>query len=136
MKAKHAQAKAQRLETVQNIFKGKYLPKIPTLRIGYKAPQNLAEAKSIIRELGRNMAEHAFLIGRHLRWVKEQLAHSEFIPWVEGNFWFSVRTAQRMMAFSEQCDDAGRLLEYEPRKSDTVTYLTKDRPSGVVTAHL
>ena len=36
----------------------------------YKAPATLDEAKTAIQSLGRSMAEHAYIIGKHLIWAK------------------------------------------------------------------
>jgi len=83
-------------------------------------PKNLSEAKVIINNLGRNMAEHAYIIGKILVWIKEQLKHGEFIEWIEKNVWFKKRTAQNFMAFSEKCDEEGLLI-------DSPHYLEKDK---------
>jgi Protein of unknown function (DUF3102) len=95
----------------------------------FNAPASLDEATKDIVSLGRNLAEHAYLIGRYLTWVKRKLGHGKFTQWVEAYLWFSIRTAQNMMTFAELCDAKGKLLEYAPRKSATVAHLAKKKTS-------
>jgi Protein of unknown function (DUF3102) len=63
----------------------------------FNAPASLDEATKDIVSLGRNLAEHAYLIGRHLAWVKHKLGHGKFTQWVEAYLWFSIHTAQNLM---------------------------------------
>jgi len=92
----------------------------------YQEPANLDDAKTRIINLGRNMGEHAYIIGKILIWVKSQLEHGEFLKWTEKNVWFVQRTAQRFMSFSAKCDDKQKLLNephyLEKEKSDTMSH--------------
>jgi len=98
------------------------ITKLPT----YQEPANLDDAKTRIIQLGRNMGEHAYIIGKILIWVKSQLEHGEFLKWTEKNVWFVQRTAQRFMGFSAKCDDEQKLLNephyLEKEKSDNLSH--------------
>ena len=84
----------------------------------FNDPTTLKQAQSNIQGLGRNMAEHAYLIGCNLAWVKSQLKHGAFIPWIEKNVWFGRSAAKNFMAFARKCNDANHLLD-EPHYSKT-----------------
>lgn len=90
----------------------------------FNEPTTVKQAQLAIQGLGRNMAEHAYLIGCNLIWVKAQLEHGEFIPWIEKNVWFQQSAAKTFMVFSRKCVDAGLLLE-EPH------YSSKRRNSAI-----
>ena len=81
----------------------------------FSDPTTLKQAKSNIQGLGKNMGEHAYLIGSNLAWVKSQLKHGAFIPWIEKNVWFSQTTAGRFIKFATECNEAARLMDYAPR---------------------
>ncbi|MCZ8156819.1 MAG: DUF3102 domain-containing protein [Leptospira sp.] len=49
----------------------------------------------------RNMVQNAILIGEILTQKKSKLKHGEFIPWVESNLNFKIRTAQRYVKMFE-----------------------------------
>jgi len=83
------------------------LQKLPA----FKEPLTLNEAAFSINQLGKNMAEHAYLVGEILIWVKSKLKHGELMDWVEENVWFRRTTAQNFMAFTKKCIVAGYLLE-------------------------
>lgn len=93
----------------------------------FKEPSNLKEAALFINQLGKNMHEYAYIIGKILIWVKIQLKHGEFLNWIKENVWFVQRTAQRFMIFSIKCDEQQRLLEQphylEKEKSDNLSHL-------------
>ena len=93
--------------------------KLPSL----SKPKTLAEARTHILSLGRSMHEHAYLLGKCLMWVKDEVGHGNFLPWVEKNLWFGERTARRMIEFAERCDKSRFLLEYHQAKSDLKTDL-------------
>ena len=78
----------------------------------FNDPATLKQAQSNIQGLGRNMAEHVYLIGRNLIWTKAQLKHGEFIPWVEKNLWFTRRTASKFLKFTKRCVEEKALLAY------------------------
>lgn len=88
-------------------------------------PTDLEQAKLKILSLGKSLHEHAYLIGKALQWVKAELGHGNFGTWVEDNLWFSERSAQRFMKFAEACARSGMLLDYHPRKNDTVSDLSE-----------
>jgi len=71
--------------TEQQLTLEKALPKFET-------PSSLDEARLNILNLGRNMAEHAYLIGCNLIWVKSQLKHGEFRLWIEKNVWYHLHS--------------------------------------------
>ena len=78
----------------------------PTIRNALPAwsePGDLKQAATIITKLGRNMHEHAYLVGRTLLWVKKEVGHGKFLKWLEGNVWFGQPTAYHMMRFANAC---------------------------------
>ena len=80
-------------------------------------PPSLDNAAATITQLGRNIHEHAYLIGKTLTWVKAAVGHGNFQPWVRENVWFSQSTAKNFMAFAGACDDAATQLEYHTPKT-------------------
>lgn len=83
----------------------------------FKEPSSLNEAKLIINQLGTNMHEHAYLVGKYLIWVRDKIGTTEFEnKWVPKNVWFSCRTARHFIAFAKKCNRFAQLLEYHPRK--------------------
>ena len=87
------------------------LQKLPIFFI----PQSIKQAQINIENLGRSMAEHAYLIGCNLIWTKSQLKHGEFILWIENNVWFERTTATRFMKFAINRNKEKFLLKYSPR---------------------
>lgn len=83
----------------------------------WSAPGKLSEAKSAILSLGRSMHEHAYLVGKHLNWVKANVGHGNFLPWIESQIAMSERAARYWMTFAIRCDSAGRLLPAITEKS-------------------
>jgi len=83
----------------------------------WNEPQSLDHAAELITQLGRNIHEHAYLIGRTLIWVKRQTEHGDFLDWIENNVWFAERTARRFIVFAERCIKKNQLLRYLPGKS-------------------
>lgn len=77
----------------------------------FKEPSNLKEAAFSINQLGKNMTEHAYLIGEILIWVKSQLKHGKFMDWVDKNVWFKRSTAQNFLTFAKKCNDAGMMID-------------------------
>ncbi|EMM94297.1 PF11300 domain protein [Leptospira interrogans serovar Zanoni str. LT2156] len=51
---------------------------------------------------GKNMVRFAVEAGEILTKKKDELEHGEFIPWVENNLNFKIRTAQRYMKIFEK----------------------------------
>lgn len=101
----------------------------------FQSPNSINEAKIAIIGLGRNMSEHAYLVGKNLLFIKSQLKHGEFQLWIERNLWFTYRTAANFMMYTEKCDNENRLLE-EPHylqreKSENIALLpTPPVPEG------
>ncbi len=89
----------------------------------FSEPESLDGAKVSLLNLGRSLHEHAYMVGRLLRWIKNEVEPGNFETWIKSNVWFGERTAQRMMKFSVRCDGTGLIESYEPRKGDTVTVL-------------
>ena len=81
----------------------------------FNDPTTLKQAQSDIQGLGRNMAEHAYLIGCNLAWVKSQLKHGDFIPWIDKHVWFAKSTAEKFMNFGHKCIVANQLLPYQDK---------------------
>ena len=80
--------------------------KIPS----WPEPKSVNDAKLKIVSLGQNMSEHAYIIGKTLIWVKENLKHGEFEDWVNNNLWFRLRTAESFMSYAEKCDAENQLI--------------------------
>src|SRR5262245_35429387 len=95
----------------------------------WQEPNSTKEAAALISNLGRNMHEHAYLVGRTLLWVKKKLGHGEFLPWLEENVWFSQPTAGHMMRFATRCLKAGEIGEYHRPKLVGATNLTRKTKS-------
>jgi len=98
----------------------------------WRKPKSIEEAKRLILGLGKSMHEHACLVGQHLRWVKDELPHGEFIPWIEKNLWFTDRTARALMAFSVRCEEAGKItgLIYDKSEESSDFNEPSKLPSG------
>jgi len=93
-------------------------------------PSSLEEAKIEIVRLGTNLHEHAYILGKTLRWVRDQIGSNQFeFDWVPNNVWFGIATANNFIGFSKKCDNKGYLLEYHPKKltfSTTPVVVEKD----------
>lgn len=81
----------------------------------FQQPTNIDKAAFLINHLGKNIHEHAYVVGKILTWVKKETGHGGFVAWIDDNVWFDRTTATRYMNFSEQCDKEGILIEYSPR---------------------
>lgn len=100
----------------------------------WREPKSLDAAAATISKLGKNLHEHAYLIGMTLIWVKEKEGHGNFIPWIENHVWFGRITAYRMMEFAKQCSQAQRMLEYHREKCFPRKHLeSPDSPTCEVT---
>jgi hypothetical protein len=75
--------------------------------------QKITEAAERIHKHMGDAGRSMFEIGKELLVVKDILEHGKFGPWLEANFDFDPRTAQRWMAVAEKFDG----------KYDTVSYL-------------
>ena len=88
----------------------------------FHKPDKLEKAKLLINQLGKNLHEHAYLIGKNLIWAQSQFNDTrKFEYWISENIWFTHRTGYRFMAFSKRCDHENRLLDYHPRKAEHST---------------
>jgi len=83
----------------------------------WSAPKNLGEAALTISQLGRNMHEHAYLVGKTLLWVKKEVGHGKFVLWLKTNVWFGHVTATHMMKFATTCINAGEVSEYHGHRT-------------------
>lgn len=105
----------------------KSIIRIPKILPVWKEPEDINEAKIFILDLGQNIHEHVYLVGKYLIWIKEKVGYGNFENWINENIWFGDRTAQRFIAFSKKCEYQNKLLEYHPRKlkvkTDTVSVL-------------
>jgi N6-adenosine-specific RNA methylase IME4 len=99
----------------------------------WKEPSDLDQVRTRIINLGVNLHQHAYLIGKDLMWARDNMGTTEFghptkspeNNWVRKNVWFGLSTAYRFMAFAKKCEERGQLLEYHPNKdSDVVTVIT------------
>jgi Protein of unknown function (DUF3102) len=61
----------------------------------------LDEHAVAIRELGRKSVEQILEIGRHLKEAKDLAGHGGFKSWLEREFGWSIKTAQRFMNIHE-----------------------------------
>lgn len=90
----------------------------------WREPKGLEEAKGRVGILLRSVHENAYQLGKTLLWVKGQLAHGAFLPWIEKHFGKSERAAQYAMGFAQRCDVAGNLLDVWVSKSARVADFT------------
>jgi len=88
-------------------------PELPA----FDEPTSLEIAESNIAYLGCNMAEHAYLIGRNLIWVKAQLKHGGFRKWIDEKVWFGNSTAAKFMRFAKKCKQQKYLLPYQDKSN-------------------
>ncbi len=88
----------------------------------FHEPDKLEKAKLLINQLGKNLHEHAYMVGKILIWVQSRLHNTlKFEYWISENIWFTDRTAYHFMAFAKKCDHEQRLLDYHPRKTEHST---------------
>ena len=84
----------------------------------FSEPTRLDKARTLINQLGKNLHEHAYVIGKILIWVRQKIGTTKFKDeWIPSKIWFSQRTAYRFMAFAKVCDKKGKLVEYHPPKN-------------------
>jgi len=108
----------------------------------YQEPTDLEDAKIKIFELGVNLHEHAYILGKTLIWARDKIGTTAFghptknpdDNWITNNVWFGLSTAYRFMGHSKKCDRAGHLLEYHPKqnKPSVVTVTTPGRFSTII----
>lgn len=99
----------------------------------WNKPRDLEEATLRIFNLGKNMHEHAYLVGKDLIWVRDQTGTTEFEKedgWIDKNVWFCVRTAYHFMAFAKKCDWKKELLDYHGRPRLTTATVAVALPKG------
>ena len=95
-------------------------------------PKDLGEAKSAILSLGHTMHQNIYSIGKHLRFVKTKVGHKNFLPWLAEHIQaFTRMTATRYMNFSKDCDRVGRLVPYDPSKSNKLLHLESHEPPAL-----
>lgn len=76
--------------------------------------RDVEAASRRLHELEHQTAANVIEMGQHLIEVKSQLPHGSFLPWLEAEFGWSVRTAQNFMRVAETFGD----------KSETVAHLS------------
>ena len=82
----------------------------------FTQPTSLEKAAFFINKLGKNIHEHAYIVGKILLWVKiKGIKYGEFGYWIEKNVWFSQMTAERFINFAKKCDEKKQLLLYAPK---------------------
>jgi len=92
----------------------------------------LGEAKSAILSLGHTMHVNIYCIGKHLRFVKSQVGHRNFLPWTAEHIHaFTWMTATRYMNFAKDCDGDGQILLYEPSKCNSLLHLESQEPPAL-----
>ncbi len=97
----------------------------------WSEPQNLKEAERAILGLSNTAHENFYLLGKHFIWVKDSLKHGEFETWWESKKRpFTTRTVRKLMAYTERCDEAGGLINYETAKSEGSSVLSPPLPPG------
>lgn len=79
----------------------------------FAEPSDLEQAKTQLWNLGSTMNEHAYIVGKTLRWVKVKVGHGNFGAWLDDNLWYAETTARKFIRFSRTCDNENSLLEYE-----------------------
>ncbi|KKL98274.1 hypothetical protein LCGC14_1825990, partial [marine sediment metagenome] len=58
----------------------------------FSEPESLDGAKVSLLNLGRSLHEHAYMVGRLLRWIKNEVEPGNFETWIKSNVWFGERT--------------------------------------------
>lgn len=96
----------------------------------FEQPTSIEEARLNITNLGRNMSEHAYLIGCNLIWVKSQLKHGDFEKWILNNVWFAIRTASQYIRFAKHCKLANSLEKY-PIQANRQIMPISDEPAEI-----
>ncbi len=84
----------------------------------FQLPVNLQDAANKIQKLDLSLAQslhqHAYKYGVYFSWVKKQVGHGKFLPWIKDNTQWSHKTVRNYCKFAEACVSAGRLLTYRP----------------------
>lgn len=106
----------------------------------YEKPTGVFDALMKIRALDDFMKlsihESSFKYGVYFGYVKKELGHGNFLPWVEDNIkrW-DYRTVRRFMSYAEKCLTRGHLLPYQPSKdtkNDIVSIIETPAETEVV----
>jgi hypothetical protein len=71
----------------------------------------LAEHASAIRALGKQTVENVIEIGDHLTKAKKIAGHGNWLPWLEREFGWDERTAQRFMSVQELASKSDNLSD-------------------------
>lgn len=82
-------------------------------QLSFDVAETVRQSADRIHGRNKNIAQELFAIGRELINVKDTLPHGAFGPWLEAEFCWNERTAQRFMRAAEVLGD----------KSDTVSIL-------------
>ncbi|MDI7202053.1 DUF3102 domain-containing protein [Leptospira santarosai] len=99
------------------------------------AADELNKLHESILTAGKNMVRFAIEAGEILTSKKNQLRHGEFIPWVETNLNFKIRTAQRYIKIFENKDriNASALTHLEDAYKLIVGPVTEEKELNPVT---
>jgi len=86
----------------------------PLLTLSLKTVE---QATGLIYSFGDTMHESIYGVGTCLIFIKKEVGHSNFGPWLKEHIHlFAYRTARRYMKFAKACDREGRILPYESLK--------------------
>lgn len=89
------------------------------------APAGVAEAEQIRAVQANAVIE----IGRHLIEAKDRVGHGHFLPWLDREFGWDERTAQRIMAVFERFGNTQRVADLPVTRA--ALYLLAGRGSRV-----
>src|SRR5215213_10060611 len=70
-----------------------------------------------IRILGDTIAENIAGVGRELIAMKERLGHGSFMPWIEAEFGWTIRTAENYMQVAERFGAKAKHVSYLPLRT-------------------
>ena len=85
---------------------GKKIVELPK----WEEPKDLAEAISAINTAGGSQ-EYAYLRGKTLNWVRDQVGCANFREWLKNNHQMSESRAMRIIGRASASDGIGRLLQ-------------------------
>ncbi len=84
-------------------------------------------AGEAILSLGQSMHENIYAIGKHLRFVKREVGHANFLSWLAENIQaFNRVTAAKYMDYVKRCELVGELVPY--LKCTNVVHLEPTEP--------
>lgn len=87
---------------------------------------------ALARQAGESMVEHAIRSGEALIAAKAQVAHGEWLPWLEANFEASQQTASDYVRLARNYQRAGNLEEPSIRKALAALTIEPSEPKPPV----